>query len=210
MLNLIDENFEKEIQGANKPVLVDFWAGYCPSCLILTPILEKLTKEFSDKLIFIRVDLETAPLVAQKYKIDKIPTIILFKNGKPVGAFSGVRPESIIRELLNKMLKESENNNTAKNEVHNTLSEKEKIMALIKGYEEYAQKNRYKLNSNREVVERMAKGLFENKKKYGAEHCPCRRVTENPEENSKIVCPCAYHQQEIEKNGQCLCGLFIK
>ncbi len=198
MLNLTDENFEKEIQNANKPVLVDFWAGYCSPCLILAPILEKIAKEFSDKLIFVKVDLETAPLIAQKYGIDQIPTIILFKNGKPKSAFSGVRPESVIRELLNKMLKEGEN------------KEEEKIRALIKGYEEHARKNGYRLNSNREVVERMAKGLFENKKKYGVEYCPCRRVTENSEENSKNICPCVYHQQEIEKNGQCLCGLFIK
>ena len=86
----------------------------------------------------------------------------------------------------------------------------ENIKEIIKEYQDYAQKNGFKLNSNREVVKRIAKGLLENEKKYGQRYCPCRRILGNPEEDKKNVCPCQWHREEIERDGHCLCGLFTK
>ena len=86
----------------------------------------------------------------------------------------------------------------------------EEVEKLIKEYEEYAEKNGFKLNPNREVVERIVKGLLEREKKLGKRYCPCRRVTGNQEEDKKIICPCVYHKEEIAKLGHCLCGLFVK
>jgi len=196
MLNLTDENFEKEIQNADKPVVVDFWAPWCQPCLILSPILEKVAGEFKEKIIFAKVNLEEARGVAQKLGIDRIPIVVLFKEGKPVSGFIGVRPEPVVRELLNKMLEDTE--------------DREKIEELIKGYQEYAEKNGFKLNPNREVVERLIKGMLENEKKYGALYCPCRRISGNPEEDKKKICPCNFMREEIERDGHCLCGLFLK
>ena len=81
---------------------------------------------------------------------------------------------------------------------------------LIKEYEIYAEQNGFKLNPDREVVERIVRGLLEKEKQFGFRFCPCRRVTEDQEENKKIICPCAYHKEEIEKGGHCLCNLFVK
>jgi len=86
----------------------------------------------------------------------------------------------------------------------------DKIEKVIRKYEEYAKKNRFRLNPNRKVVEGVIKSLLEREKKFGARYCPCRRITGNPEEDKKIICPCAYHRLEIEKDGHCLCGLFVK
>jgi len=105
MLYLTDENFEQEIQNADKPVVVDFWAEWCGPCFVLTPILEKLDEEYNDKFIFAKVNLDTAPLTAQKYRIERIPTVVLFNRGKPISGFVGVRPEPIIREWLEENLK---------------------------------------------------------------------------------------------------------
>ncbi len=105
MLNLTDENFEKEIQAAEKPAVVDFWAEWCGPCSVLGPILEKLAEEYNDKFIFAKVNLDTAPLTAQKYRIERIPTVVLFNGGKPISGFVGVRPEPIIREWLEENLK---------------------------------------------------------------------------------------------------------
>lgn len=85
----------------------------------------------------------------------------------------------------------------------------EEIEEIIKKYEIYARENGFRLNPNREAVERIVRGLLENEKKYGARYCPCRRVTGNSEEDKKIICPCIYHLGEIEKNGRCLCQLFV-
>jgi len=82
--------------------------------------------------------------------------------------------------------------------------------SLIKNYQDYAQKNGFSLNPNKEVVEGIVKGLLKNEEKYGQRYCPCRRVTGNLEEDKKNICPCAYHKEEIKNLGHCLCNLFVK
>ena len=84
MLTLTDENFEREILNAKKPMLVDFWSFWCLPCLIFSPILEKIAQDYQDKLILAKANLDTVPDIARKYGIDRIPTILLFKNGKLV------------------------------------------------------------------------------------------------------------------------------
>ncbi len=105
MVNLTDENFEKEISDAGKPVLVDFWMQGCGPCFLLSPFLEKLEKEFSEKIIFAKVNFEEAPFVVQKYGINAFPTVVLFKEGKPLSGFVGLKPEQAIREWLEEALK---------------------------------------------------------------------------------------------------------
>ena len=85
-----------------------------------------------------------------------------------------------------------------------------KIEQIIAESIEYAEKNGLKLNPNKEIVEKLAKGLLENEKKYGEKYCPCRRIIGNIEEDKDKICPCEQSHEEIKKNGQCLCGLFLK
>jgi len=110
MLELTDQNFEREIQGADKSVLVDFWAEWCMPCLVLGPILEKLAEEYKEKLILAKVNLDEASLIAQKYKIEQIPTVIFFNKGEPISGFVGVRPEKFIEEWLEENLKDIQKN----------------------------------------------------------------------------------------------------
>jgi ferredoxin-thioredoxin reductase catalytic subunit len=81
---------------------------------------------------------------------------------------------------------------------------------LIKKYEQYAKDNGFKLNPNEKITEGIIKGLLMRQEKFGEKYCPCRRVTEDKEEDKKIICPCVYHKEEIEKDGHCLCNLFVK
>ncbi len=197
MLTLTDENFEKEIQAADKPILIDFWAQWCMPCSALAPILEKVVEDHEDKLILAKVNVDEAPLTAQKYKVEQIPTVILFEWGRPISGFLGARPEQIIRQWL-------EENQKIINQVM------EKIEEVIKNYESYAQKNGFKLNPDRKAVEKLVAGLLANEKKWGARYCPCRRISENQEEDRPKICPCQWHREEIERDGHCFCGLFVK
>lgn len=86
----------------------------------------------------------------------------------------------------------------------------DKIEKAIQEYRDYVKERNFSLNSDSETVMRIIKGLLENEKKYGFRYCPCRRVTNNQEEDKKNICPCQFHIAEIEKYGHCLCNLFVK
>lgn len=79
------------------------------------------------------------------------------------------------------------------------------IEEVIGFYEYYAKENGLKLNPNRKIVESIVKSLMN---RHG--YCPCRIITEDKEENKKIICPCFYHKDEIKKDGHCHCNLFVK
>jgi thioredoxin 1 len=104
MIELSDEKFEEEIQKLEKPVLIDFWAEWCFPCKVFAPTFEKLSKDFEEKVVFAKVNIDQAPLTAQKFKIERIPSIVLFKEGRPVSGFVGVLPEEAIKDWINKTL----------------------------------------------------------------------------------------------------------
>ncbi|MCX6718526.1 MAG: thioredoxin [Candidatus Staskawiczbacteria bacterium] len=101
---LKDEEFEKEINSTGKFVLVDFFATWCGPCQVLGPILEKLSESFEGKIVFAKADVDNVPKTAQKFSVEKIPTVILFKEGKVVSGFVGLMPENSIKEWLENIL----------------------------------------------------------------------------------------------------------
>ncbi|MEM2974441.1 MAG: ferredoxin-thioredoxin reductase catalytic domain-containing protein, partial [Candidatus Micrarchaeia archaeon] len=74
----------------------------------------------------------------------------------------------------------------------------------------YAESVGYRLNPDKETVDRILEGLLENERKFGYRYCPCRIITGNKEQDSKIICPCEYHHREIEVLGRCACNLFLR
>ena len=83
------EDFDTTIQNAEKPVLIDFWAGWCGPCRALAPVIEEISAEYADKLIVGKVDVDAEKDLAQRYKIMSIPCVILFKGGEPVAQSLG-------------------------------------------------------------------------------------------------------------------------
>ena len=81
---------------------------------------------------------------------------------------------------------------------------------LIREYKEYAKKQGFLLNPDKETRETIIKGLLQREEKLGKRFCPCRRITGNKEEDKKIICPCFWHLEEIKESGRCFCGLFVK
>ena len=80
----------------------------------------------------------------------------------------------------------------------------EKVKKLIKEYKQYAEKNGFRLNPNKKIVENLIKVLIKNEEKFGKKYCPCRKI-----HRDDIVCPCVYHKEEIKKQGHCHCFLFV-
>ena len=103
-IDLNDQNFSQEIKKTEKPILVDFWAEWCLPCRLISPILEKIAGEFKEKINFAKVNLEESPGISQEYNIDQIPTVILFKEGKPKSFFVGMQPEENIKKWLEENL----------------------------------------------------------------------------------------------------------
>ncbi|MCX6720881.1 MAG: thioredoxin [Candidatus Staskawiczbacteria bacterium] len=103
-IELTDANFEKEVNSTDKFVLVDFFATWCGPCQVLGPILEKISEHFKDKVVVLKANVDGAPISAQKFGVEKIPTIVLFKNGKPVNGFVGLIPENEIKNWLKNII----------------------------------------------------------------------------------------------------------
>lgn len=106
MVTLTDQNFEEEVLKSKLPVLVDFWAIWCPPCQILAPILEELTNDFGGKVKFGKLDVDQNQKMAEKYEILSIPTLVIFKNREAVKQIIGVKSkEELIREIEELVIK---------------------------------------------------------------------------------------------------------
>jgi len=104
-MHLNDNNFDKEITSQNKFVLVDFFAVWCPPCSALSPILENLEKEYKDKVVFAKIDVDKCPKTSQKFGVSPIPMVVLLKDKKEVDQFIGFKPEATIKKWLDKYVK---------------------------------------------------------------------------------------------------------
>ncbi len=91
-----------EIIQSDKPVLVDFSAGWCGPCKMMAPILKDVKKEIGDAATIIKVDVDKSPQAASQYQIQGVPTLILFKNGQPLWRQSGVVSKAALTEIIKK------------------------------------------------------------------------------------------------------------
>ena len=98
---LTKDNFETEVLKSEKPVLVDFWATWCPPCRLLGPVIAEIAEEQITSVKVGKVDVDEQKELASQFNIMSIPTMILFKDGKVVKEILGYKPKEEILELIN-------------------------------------------------------------------------------------------------------------
>ena len=106
IIELNQDSFEKSVLEAQKPILVDFWAPWCGPCRAVAPVVEELAKEYDGKVDFAKVNVDESPFIASKFSVMSIPTLILFKDGKPAEQVVGFKPKDQIKKLIDKTLTE--------------------------------------------------------------------------------------------------------
>ncbi len=99
-----DDNFEQTVLQAKTPVLVDFWAPWCQPCLMVAPVLEELAEEYSGRVTIAKLNVDQDPKIASQYQVMSIPTMIIFKGGKPLSNIIGFKPKEQLKKDLDSAL----------------------------------------------------------------------------------------------------------
>ncbi|QIA27157.1 thioredoxin [Thermaerobacter sp. PB12/4term] len=101
ILDLTADQFDAEVLQSDQPVLVDFWAPWCGPCRMIAPIVEEIAQEYAGRLKVAKLNVDDHGVIAGRYGVMSIPTLLVFKGGQPVARIVGFRPkEELEQEIL--------------------------------------------------------------------------------------------------------------
>lgn len=100
---ITDQNFENEVLKSKIPVICDFWAPWCGPCKIMGPIFDEVSEKFSDKVKFVKINVDENPKMAEKYNVMSIPTLIIFKDKKEADRSTGLQSKESLKEKINQI-----------------------------------------------------------------------------------------------------------
>ena len=89
VLTINEKSFETEVVNSELPVLIDFWAEWCDPCKEIAPILDEINNEMDDKIKIVKINIDKNPNIPNKYGVQSIPTLIIFKKGEVIGTKVG-------------------------------------------------------------------------------------------------------------------------
>lgn len=104
IVQVTDQNFETTVAGSTQLVLVDFWATWCAPCKMLRPVVEELATEYEGRVTVAELDVDANPLTASKFGVLSIPSLILFRAGKPAERIVGYKPKAYLRQKIDAVL----------------------------------------------------------------------------------------------------------
>ena len=101
VLDVTEKNFETEVLKSDIPVLVDFWAEWCGPCRMIAPVVKEIAQDLQGKLKVVKVNIDDAQQLAAQYGVMSIPTLFIFKNGKPVEQMVGAMSRDQFMQKIN-------------------------------------------------------------------------------------------------------------
>jgi putative thioredoxin len=104
-------SFAKDVLDASRSalVLVDFWATWCAPCKQLTPLLERIVRSYKGKVRLVKINTDEQPAIAGQLRIQSLPTVYAFRDGRPLDGFTGAQPESAIRAIIDRLMGPEDN-----------------------------------------------------------------------------------------------------
>lgn len=100
LVTVTDDTFTEKVLAADRPVVVDFWAEWCPPCKVISKTLGELAEEFGERITVATLDADANPVVTRTYGIMSMPTLLVFRQGEVVARMVGARPKGQLREFL--------------------------------------------------------------------------------------------------------------
>ena len=103
-LNISDREFESEVLHSTQPVLVDFYATWCPPCRMIAPVIEQLAADYAGQAKVFKVNVDDSPVVASRFRVQGVPTVMIFRNGKVVDTLVGAQSVARYQAALDRLI----------------------------------------------------------------------------------------------------------